>query len=69
MSNDLNWQEEKTKHGSPVAVLHDGKQRDIVKVYLSPDGNVIRIVLSELVSLAQVTVNAPAKIVDFKRKI
>lgn len=65
----LKWQAETTKHGMPVAVLHDNEQRDIVKVYLSPDKGTIRIVLSEFSSVAQIKLNAEAQIIDFRRKL
>ena len=54
MTDDLNWQDEKTKDGRPVAVLHDAKNKNVVKIYLSPDGAVLRIVLYEMVSVEQV---------------
>ena len=63
-----NWQAEKTKHGTPMAVLHDAEQRDIVKVYLSPDRGTLRIVLSELAVATQVKVDVENHLIDFRRR-
>lgn len=63
------WEEEQTKLGKPVAVLHDGHNKDMVKIYLSPDNSTLRIVLNELVVLTQIKIDVEHHIIDFRRKV
>ena len=66
----MEWHEDKTKDGGPVAVLKDGGEV-VAKVYLSPDSSVLRIVLPEMskdTKSAQVKVDYAHGLVDFRRK-
>lgn len=53
-------------HYLPTATLKDGDQ-PIAKIYLSPDGKVLRIVLPEFNTLNQLKVDVANHLLDFRR--
>jgi len=63
----MDWHAEKTVHGSPSAVLRDGDKL-IAKVYLSPEGDVLRVVLPEMTTAGQVKIDSAHHLIDFKRR-
>jgi hypothetical protein len=63
------WKMERTKENAPIAALYGGKKL-IAKVYLSPDSEVLRIVLPEFMSAEkQVKLDSQNHLIDFRRKI
>lgn len=63
----MDWSCETTKTGEPMAVLR-AKREIVAKIYLSPDGVTLRIVLPELSLLSQLKINVEGKLIDFKRE-
>lgn len=63
---ELTWSEDKTFKHNPAAVLRAG-ERVVMKVYLSPNRDIIRIVLAELVDQKQIKVLIEDHIIDFRR--
>lgn len=63
----MEWTAEETKRGTPSVILREGETM-VAKIYLSPDSNVLRIVLPEWTSFRSVSLNYAEKIIDFKRK-
>lgn len=60
------WTMEETKEGFPVAALYHDKKL-ICKAYLSPDLEVLRLVLPEMQLLKQLKIDVSNHLVDFKR--
>lgn len=64
----MDWRLETNKEGTPVAILRDRKIT-VVKVYASPDGRVVRIVLPEFTNAKQCVAewHGPGGYIDFTR--
>ena len=59
-----------TKTGEPCVVMYDSKDKHftIAKMYPSPDGTKIRIVLPELKSFKQARIDIDSHYIEFERK-
>ena len=63
----MEWDQEVGQSNRTVAILKDGN-KVVVKIYLSPDGNIIRFVLPELTVVQQIRIRTQERIIDFARK-
>lgn len=61
-----------TRNGLPLAELRTRNERGeevaLVKVYASPEGTRLRIVLPELKSFKQVRIDIDSRLIEFERK-
>lgn len=63
----MEWKVEETSWEKPSAVLYD-KEKVVVKIYLSPNEQKLRIYLPELNAPDQIEVKAIHQIIDFSRR-
>lgn len=64
----IDFRDAKTNYGKPKCELLDSG-KVIGSVYLSPDGETLRIVLNELRQAEQLKIDVEHRLVDFKRRL
>lgn len=63
----MDWEADSNRFGMPTAVLND-KGKVVARIYLSPQQDVLRIVLPEFTNSKQLSFK-PGGIIDFSRKV
>ncbi len=68
MAESFTFTAEESGFQTPMAVLRAGT-KIVAKIYLSPDGKVLRFALPELATAEQIKTDLENQIIDFRRGI